>query len=352
MQLADFDYALPPELIAQVPAPRRDASRLLHVDRARGILGHHAFADLPALLRAGDLLVLNDTRVLPARLFGEKVPTGGRVELLLLRLLEARAPHDQTWSALARAAKPVRPGAVLALAGGAIHALVETRDDAAELVHVRLRAPDGATPLATLVERHGHLPLPPYIERPTPFDQDPRAAELAALDRTRYQTVYAAHPGAVAAPTAGLHFTEDLLAAAAAAGVSLATLTLHVGPGTFRPVRGDDPRAHHMDPERYDIPAPTADAVASARRVVAVGTTVARALEASGGRAGPGETDLFILPGHDFRVVGALITNFHLPRSTLLMLLAALLPGWRAVYEEAVRARYRFYSYGDAMLVE
>jgi S-adenosylmethionine:tRNA ribosyltransferase-isomerase len=357
LRLADFDYVLPPERIAQTPAPRRDEARLLHVDRAGGTLAHRAFGELPALLRPGDLVVLNDTRVLPARLYGEKHATGGRVELLLVRRLDARGPYEERWEAMGRAAKPLRPGMVVVFAGGALAATVEvgaaarTGPGGGGLVQVTLRATAGAAgaDVAALMERHGRLPLPPYIARDP---DDPRVPELDALDRTRYQTVYAARPGAVAAPTAGLHFTEALLGALAGAGVGLATLTLHVGPGTFRPVRDDDPRAHRLDPERYDVPEATAQAVAAAGRVVAVGTTVARALEASGGRAGAGETDLYILPGHAWRVVGALVTNFHLPCSTLLMLVASLLPGWRAVYEDAVRSGYRFYSYGDAMFIE
>ena len=336
LSLADFDYALPPELIAQFPLPERTASRLLVVDGARR--EDRRFADLPGLLRQGDLLVFNDTRVLRARLHGLK-DSGGRVEVLIERPVGRHEALAQI-----RASHAPWPGSRLRLEG-ALEVDVVARDGAFFLL--RFPATDD---LVTLLERHGKLPLPPYIQRPA-----------EATDEARYQTVYAQARGSVAAPTAGLHFDQPLLDALRARGVELAWLTLHVGAGTFQPVRVDDLARHRMHRERYVIPADTAAALDAARarggRIVAVGTTTLRALEAAaqegGIPAGPGETGLFILPGFRFRTADALITNFHLPKSTLLMLVSAFggLDNLRRAYAHAVAERYRFFSYGDAMFL-
>jgi S-adenosylmethionine:tRNA ribosyltransferase-isomerase len=339
-RLADFDYALPPELVAQHPPAERGASRLLHVAPGAGgpRLADLGFADLPGLLAPGDLLVLNDTRVVRARLFGRK-PSGGRVELLVERI-----EGEREASAMLRASHPPAAGTVLELDGGA-RAEVRGRDGA--FVALRFDAP-----VLAVLERAGRLPLPPYI------DHAPDAE-----DEVRYQTVYARHPGAVAAPTAGLHFDEALFAALEARGVGRAFVTLHVGAGTFLPVRDEDPARHAMHAERYHVPAPTSAAVAATRarggRIVAVGTTSLRTLEAATGADGRlatgwGETDLYIRPGYAFRAVDRLVTNFHLPKSTLMMLVAAFagLDAIRAAYAHAVACRYRFFSYGDAMLLE
>ncbi len=336
--LRDFDYVLPRELIAQLPAPERTGSRLLHVDGNR--LADRAFTDLPSLFTAGDLLVFNDTRVVKSRLAATK-PSGGRVELLLERV----TGRDEAMFQL-RASHPPKAGGVLLLAEG-VRATVVDRFDR----FFRLRF-EPMPSLPDFLERHGEVPLPPYIARPAD-----------AADAERYQTVYARHAGAVAAPTAGLHFDAGLLAALAAAGVACAFVTLHVGAGTFQPVQDDDLSAHRMHAEWYRVPAATASAIDAARsrgaRVVAVGTTSLRALEsaaeASGEvRAGDGETALFVTPGYRFRVVDRLLTNFHLPKSTLLMLVAAFAghENIRAAYAHAIRNRYRFFSYGDAMLLE
>ena len=336
--LSDFDYDLPSELIAQVPVEPRSASRLLHVDGLRH--EDHAFRDLPSLLRAGDLVVFNDTRVIKARVLAEKA-TGGKVELLVERIVA----DDEAWAQV-RASHSPKPGAVLRLPADA-RARVVARDDR----FYRL-AFEGTGPLAAWLERHGELPLPPYIGR---------GAEPA--DAVRYQTVYAHAPGAVAAPTAGLHFDEELLAELAGRGIAHAFVTLHVGAGTFLPVQHEDLSRHRMHSEWYTLPEATAAAVSATRarggRVVAVGTTTLRALEsaalAAGGlAAGPAETALFITPGFRFSVVDRLLTNFHLPKSTLLMLVSAF-AGYdaiRAAYTHAIAARYRFFSYGDALLLE
>jgi S-adenosylmethionine:tRNA ribosyltransferase-isomerase len=336
--LRDFDYALPRELIAQAPARERTGSRLLHVDGAA--LADLAFTDLPSLIAAGDLLVFNDTRVIKSRLAATK-PSGGRVELLLERV----TGRDEGLFQL-RASHPPGVGGVLQLAEGVRATVVERSDR-----FFRLRF-DATSSLPDLLERHGAVPLPPYIARPAD-----------AVDAVRYQTVYARHAGAVAAPTAGLHFDGGLLAALAAAGIASAYVTLHVGAGTFQPVQDDDLAAHRMHAEWYSVPAATAAAIEAARarggRVVAVGTTSLRALEsATAGtgdvRAGEGETTLFVTPGYRFRVVDRLLTNFHLPKSTLLMLVAAFAGHTtvRAAYAHAIERRYRFFSYGDAMLLE
>jgi S-adenosylmethionine:tRNA ribosyltransferase-isomerase len=335
----DFDYPLPPELIAQHPAPERASSRLLRLD-ATGALADHVFADLPRFLRAGDVLVFNDTRVIKARLLGRKA-SGGRVEALIERVLSA----DEALAHV-RASKTPKPGSVLAFEGG-LDAEVLGRDG--ELFRLRFR---GCESVFDALERHGSVPLPPYIEH---------AANAA--DEARYQTVYARTPGAVAAPTAGLHFDQALLDRLRAMDVTLAFLTLHVGAGTFQPVRAERIAEHHMHSEWYDIPTATAAAVAAARAagrsVVAVGTTSLRALEAAAARdgrvaAGPNDTALFITPGYRFRAVDRLITNFHLPRSTLLMLISAFagIAPVRRAYAHAVAQRYRFFSYGDAMLID
>ncbi len=338
LKKSDFRYHLPPELIAQAPLPGRSDSRLLSLDGRTGSLQDRRFIDLPALLSAGDLLVFNDTRVIPARLYGEK-DSGGRIELLIERLLEGRRALAQC-----RASKPSRAGTGLRLEGGAMARVIARHGEFYELEF------EGQEPLPELFERIGHMPLPPYIERP---DQ--------AADRERYQTVFAREPGAVAAPTAGLHFDAELLARLDQLGVERAPVTLHVGAGTFQPLRVDDLEQHRLHKEWLTVSAATAARVQAAkrdgRRVIAVGTTVVRALESAVRddrvTAFAGETDIFIYPGYRFRAVDALITNFHLPESTLLMLVCAF-AGTETVlraYRHAVEQRYRFFSYGDAMFV-
>ncbi len=336
MRRSDFDYALPAELIAQTPLARRSASRLLLLDGASGGLADREITALPELLAPGDLLVFNDTRVLPARLAARRA-SGGRVEIFLERALDGHAALVQT-----RASNPLREGEVLGCEGGPVR-LARRHDDLWEV-----ELPE---PAAAFFERWGSVPLPPYITR-TPDAQD----------RERYQSLFARVPGAVAAPTASLHFDVALLAALAARGIARAQLTLHVGAGTFHPVRSELLEEHRMHAEWYEVPAVTAAAIAGVRaaggRIVAVGTTVARALEAAAAesgsvRAGHGETRLFITPGYGFRAIDGLLTNFHLPGSTLLMLVAAF-AGREAVleaYQHAIAQRYRFFSYGDAMLV-
>ncbi|HKU16339.1 MAG TPA: tRNA preQ1(34) S-adenosylmethionine ribosyltransferase-isomerase QueA [Steroidobacteraceae bacterium] len=337
MRRADFAYDLPEDLIAQRPPIARSGSRLLHVESRTSRLHDRHFTDLPALLRAGDLLVFNDTRVIPARVVGSK-PTGGQVEILLERVLDGHRIL-----AHAHASKPLRADVPIALPGGVQASYVGRRDDLFELEL-------SVDPLAYF-EQHGSMPLPPYIER-----------QAEADDVTRYQTVYAREPGAVAAPTAGLHFDADMLARCRDMRVSSAFVTLHVGAGTFQPVRVDDLAQHRMHSERVTVSAEVCAAIerthAAGGRVVAVGTTVVRSLESAAqqGRLGPfaGETRLFITPGFRFGVVDALITNFHLPESTLLMLVCAF-AGYDAVmhaYRHAVSERYRFFSYGDAMFLE
>jgi S-adenosylmethionine:tRNA ribosyltransferase-isomerase len=348
VRLSDFVYELPERLIAQEPLPQRDASRLMVMDRRSGRVAHRSFADLPSLLRAGDLLVLNDTRVVLARLRGTK-PTGGKVEVLLLERIGGTdaAPFHRC---LMDASKPTRPGTRIAFGAG-LAARVLARSG--EGYEVALEAAGGVP--AEMLDRLGGVPLPPYIRREA---GDPRDV----LDRERYQTVYAERPGAVAAPTAGLHFTRALLDAIAARGVGIARLTLHVGPGTFLPVRSEEVEEHALHSEAYDLPAATAQAVRETRhlgrRVVAVGTTVVRTLEATAEpdgtvRPGGGRCDLFIRPGHRFLAVDAMVTNFHLPRSTLLMLVSAFAGRERVLgaYADAIRDGYRFYSYGDAMFL-
>lgn len=348
MDLADFDYELPPALIAQEPAARRDAARLLRLGREDGAIAHHRFADLRSLLPDDCVLVLNDTRVIPARLRGRK-STGGKVELLLVRRVSDAA---QTWRVLCKGAGNQRIGDRVTLAGDLWAEWVAAPANGEGVVRF-VSDTESDADVARLLERHGEAPLPPYIKRrPGP----------GAADRTRYQTVYARAPGAVAAPTAGLHFTPELLAALERDGVTLCFVTLHVGPGTFQPVRTDRVEAHRMAAEAYDIGPAAAQTVNAAksrgRTVIAVGTTTTRALEAAAHRdgrvrSGADETDLFIYPGSRFRVVDGLLTNFHLPRSTLLLLVSALAGREHVLhaYAEAVRRGYRFYSYGDAMLI-
>ena len=336
--VADFDFALPPELIAQHPAAERSASRLLDGRGERP--ADRAFRDLPSLLRPGDLLVFNDTRVIKARLYGRKA-SGGAVEALVERVL----PGHEVLAHL-RASKAPRPGSRLRFADAFEAEVLGRGGPDGSLFHLRL----SAEPLA-LLEAHGHVPLPPYI---THVDD--------AEDARRYQTVFAARPGAVAAPTAALHFDEAVLAALRERGVETAGITLHVGAGTFQPVRAERLEEHRMHSEWFEVSEAAVAAVGAARerggRVVAVGTTSARSLESAARATGTlqpirGETDIFITPGFEFRVVDALLTNFHLPRSTLMMLVAAFAghAHMMALYRHAIEARYRFFSYGDAMLL-
>ena len=339
MKTSDFDYFLPDELIARYPLARRDASRLLHVDAPNAVFKDRLFAELPSFFRPGDLLVFNDTRVIKARLHGEKA-SGGKIEALVERVL---GEHEALL--FMRASKSPKPGAQIRFAD-AISAQVVGREG--DLFRVAF---DPAHTVLEWLEQYGEVPLPPYIDR---------AADLE--DDARYQTVYASNPGAVAAPTAGLHFDEDMLALLRGQGVETAFVTLHVGAGTFQPVRAEILAEHVMHTERYAIPEFTVAAIYAAQqrggRVCAVGTTSLRALEsaARGGdlRAGEGETDLFITPGYRFNIVERLITNFHLPKSTLMMLVSAFGGSalLRQAYAHAVAQEYRFFSYGDAMLIE
>jgi S-adenosylmethionine:tRNA ribosyltransferase-isomerase len=339
-----FDYPLPRHLIALRPADRRDASRLLVLDRTSGAIEHRHFSDIGSLIAAGDVLVLNETRVFPGRLIGRK-PTGAKAEILLLEPVDADFT-SATWRALVRPGSKLRPGATVLVATDLEIEILEATDDGSRIVRFH-----SALPVEQAIERYGQVPLPPYIDRAPDSE-----------DRERYQTVYARTTGSIAAPTAGLHFTTGLLADLAKRGVEIVRLVLHVGPGTFRPVEEEDPARHPMHAETYEI---TADAVgaieagrARGRRIWAVGTTVVRALESAVDtegrlRAGREQTRLFIRPPYDFGIVDAVITNFHLPRSTLLMLVAAF-AGHEAVmhaYSEAIRLSYRFYSYGDAMAI-
>lgn len=344
MRVADFDFSLPPELIASRSVEPRDQARLLVHDRATRATEHTTVTELPRFLRAGDLLVLNDTRVMPWRLCGKRA-TGGAVECLLVRLDGDRG------EAFVKPSKKLKPGDVVPMEDGALLlTLVERRTEGRWVV--QLTAREGA--VAAALERCGRAPLPPYIDRD--------GAEDVAADRARYQTVFARVPGAIAAPTAGLHFTPALLQRLADAGIATTTVTLHVGEGTFAPLRTDMVEQHVMHAETYELPATAAAAIAAARerggRVVAVGTTSCRTLEtcAAPGRtaaAGTGSSQMFLYPGKQFQVVDALFTNFHLPQSTLLMLVAAFAGHQEvlALYREAVARRYRFFSFGDAMLL-
>ncbi|MDP2053391.1 MAG: tRNA preQ1(34) S-adenosylmethionine ribosyltransferase-isomerase QueA [Acidobacteriota bacterium] len=348
MDVADFDFELPDDLIAQDPPAERGGSRLLALDRVSGRIGHHRFADLPGLLRAGDLLVVNDTRVFPARLIGQRLPGGGAAECFLVRPTGV----DDEWVALVHPGQRLREGARMVFAAG-------DRRLTAEVVGmhfhgrrtVRLSTGDGSS-VRDAIDAIGHIPLPPYIKRSdAPFDRD------------RYQTVFARDRGSIAAPTAGLHFTPALLDELQARGILRAAVTLHVGYGTFQPIRVERVEDHEMEAEHSEVSAASAEALTAARRegrrIVTVGTTSTRtveslAIDAAGAvQPGRGETALFIHPGHRFRLVSGLVTNFHLPRSSLIMLVAALAGREHvlAAYETAVLERYRFYSYGDAMLV-
>ena len=338
MRRTDFQFDLPAALIASHPAPQRSGSRLLHLDGATGALTDRQFRELPDLLRAGDLLVCNDTRVIPARLQGRKLESGGKVEVMLERLTGPRTAIVQL-----RASKPSRPGTVIDLGGGARLTVVEREDDFWRV--------EFSSDAHQVFDRLGEMPLPPYVAR---------AAEIE--DRERYQTVYAREPGAVAAPTAGLHFDEAVLQACRDTGVEFAYVTLHVGAGTFQPVRVDNVEEHRMHSEWCVVSAATCRAVAATRarggRVIAVGTTAVRSLEtaAAAGQLEPyaGETRLFLTPGKRFRVIDAMVTNFHLPESTLLMLVCAFAGREHVLesYRHAVAQQYRFFSYGDAMFVE
>ncbi len=345
MRASEFDYDLPADRIATRPCEPRDAAKLLVVDRATGLVSDRAFRDLPELLAPGDLLVVNDAKVIPARLSGKRADTGGVVEVFLLR-----AERGARWRVLVNPGRRLRPGVRVAFDGGASCVVAEILEGGERLVD--FEGASGATiDVLALADRIGAVPLPPYMRR-----------EADAADRVDYQTVYAKVPGAVAAPTAGLHMTPAVLDRLGARGIGFASVTLDVGPGTFRPMTAEEIDDHRMDVETYEIPVATADAIArtkaAGRRVVALGTTVVRTLEAAGqatGHAseGRGSTQIFIRPGHRFRVVDALVTNFHLPVSTLLVLVSAFggMEPVRRAYAHAVASGYRFYSYGDAMLV-
>jgi S-adenosylmethionine:tRNA ribosyltransferase-isomerase len=347
--IENYDYELPPELIAQVPARRRDESRLLVVERKKGTLKEALFHELPDLLTPGDLLVLNDTRVIAARLYGRK-GTGGAVEILILGGVSLDQGGGRRRYCLLRSSKPPRVGTVIYFGEGLKARVEEVLGGGIVRLYFA-----GERPLEEYISKMGCTPLPPYIRREG-------SGDLEEMDRDRYQTVYARVPGAVAAPTAGLHFTEQLLERLDSKGIETCRITLHVGYGTFQPVRVSDIREHNLMAESYNIPADSASAVNRAkgegRRVVAVGTTVVRTLESSAlesgsVKAGEGQTDLVVRPGFPFSIVGGLITNFHLPRSSLLFLVSAFagLKLIKEAYAYAVRERFRFFSYGDAMLI-
>ena len=339
MHLSDFDFPFDPSLIANEPVHPRDYARLLVVPRTGGPRRHHQVKDLPALLQEGDVLVLNDTKVIPARLRGTKKPSGGYVELLLVR-----ERKSQVWEVLLKG--HVKPGQQLQFTD---HLTAEVLERHPDHIVLRFESPE---PLSQMLQGVGEIPLPPYMKRAPTSD-----------DLTDYQTVFARAEGAVAAPTAGLHFTEELLSTLSAAGIQVTMVTLHVGPGTFRPITAERIEDHRMDAERYEITETIARTINQAksegRRIVAVGTTAVRTLESAANesgmiQAGSADTRLFIMPGYTFRVVDALMTNFHFPRTTLLMLVSAFagISNMRAAYEEAVTERYRLYSYGDAMLIQ
>jgi S-adenosylmethionine:tRNA ribosyltransferase-isomerase len=343
MLARELDYPLPEELIAQVPLPERDGARLLWLQRGSGAIQHRAVSDLPELVSRA-LLIVNDTRVIPARVFATK-PSGGRVEFLFLERLSEDGPRER-WSALGKTSRGLKAGMTLHVAPDFELQIVAIHDQGE--VELDVAAEGGVT---AALERHGSVPLPPYIRR-----------AAAADDRERYQTVFAREPGAVAAPTAGLHLSERLIGALRERGHELAYVTLHVGPGTFAPLRAEVLSEHRMHRERYELPEATAVALTRARRegrpILAVGTTAVRTLEACAQthgalQPGSGSTDIFIYPPYEFRSVDALLTNFHLPRSTLLALVMAFAgtEQTRAAYAAAVAERYRFFSYGDAMLI-
>jgi S-adenosylmethionine:tRNA ribosyltransferase-isomerase len=339
VKIHDFDFILPPDLIAQFPAEQRAAGRMLHLEGANGAVDDATFADLPRYVRAGDVMVFNDTRVLKARLHGVR-DTGGRAEVMVERVLGAHIAQ-----AVIRASHPPKPGSRLFLNEDIEVVVLEHAED-----FYTLRF-EHESSVVELLERYGALPLPPYINR-----------TATHVDEARYQTVYAKEPGAVAAPTAGLHFDERMLATLKQMGVLIANVTLHVGLGTFQPVRVENIANHKMHSEIFNVPAETVESVRRAKanggRVLAVGTTSLRALEAAAGdgelKSGAGETDIFIIPGYRFQVVERLLTNFHLPRSTLLMLVSAFggIENIRRAYQHAIDERYHFFSYGDAMLIE
>ncbi len=344
MKTSDFDYRLPPELIAQEPLKERDTSRLLCLDRESGVIDHRTFSDLPDLIRPGDRLVFNNTKVFPARLYCKK-DTGGRVELFFLHKND-----DYTWKTLARSSRPIKEGAVVALEGDSSIKLSIDKilHDGSRIVSIKEGSVDL---LEEMLEKYGEMPLPPYIKRHVRED-----------DRAAYQTVYAEEKGAVAAPTAGLHFTRELMQQVSKRDVNFSFVTLHVGVGTFRPVKEEDPRDHVMHSEQYILNEKTADDINTTKREggrnIAIGTTTVRVLEHCAFPDGylrkhAGSTRLKILPGYNFKVVDGLITNFHLPRSTLLMLVSAFTGRGLvlAAYNEAIKLKYRFYSYGDAMMI-
>ena len=341
MRLDDFDFTLPPRLIAVEPLKERDAARVMLLDRSGGDIGETVVSSLSGIFRPADLLLLNNTRVLPARLNGQK-STGGKIEIFLVK---KRSSEDERWEVLLRSSKPPRSGTIIHLPEQVVATVISPAPGESWIISFA-----GTDDFFGWLDRHGAVPLPPYLHR-QPQDSD----------RERYQTVFASERGAVAAPTAGLHFTEPLLQRIRMAGVDIAAITLHVGLGTFMPIRVVDPLQHKMHTEHYSIPQETAAAILRCRekggRVIAVGTTVARTLEhaASGMtvEAGSGETDIFIYPGYRFKVVDALFTNFHLPKSTLLMLVAAFAGRERILeaYRVAIERDYRFYSYGDAMFI-
>jgi S-adenosylmethionine:tRNA ribosyltransferase-isomerase len=358
MNVSDFDFCLPDELVAQEAVPR-GRSRLLVLDRATGTVAHDTIANLPDILKQGDLIVVNDTRVLPARLLGRRVPSGGAVECMLLTRIDRNVAPDggETWLALVHPGQKLKPGARMRFEGTGQTAEKALMGEVLERHFHGRRVvrlwPEGDESVTEVVDSIGHIPLPPYIKR-----------DDTGADRERYQTVYARERGSVAAPTAGLHFSQDLLDKLTARGIERIEITLHVGYGTFKPVRTDLVEEHVVDPEPYLIAPAAAEAIARAkkdgRRVIAAGTTTTRALESAareGGEsvvAGAGTASVFIYPGFRFQVVDALLTNFHLPKSSLLMLVAAF-AGREAVlaaYREAVNRRYRFYSYGDAMFIQ
>lgn len=340
MKTSDFDYHLPEELIAQTPMEPRDHSRLLVYNRADQGMQHLHFYDLPRFLRKGDVLVINETKVIPARLLGEKEDTGVPVELLLLKRLER-----DVWEALVRPGRRLKPGAICTFGGGLLKAeIIETAEDGGRKVRFHYNGV-----FEEILDQLGQMPLPPYIHE-------------KLQDQTRYQTVYAREEGSAAAPTAGLHFTPELMERIRSMGVEIVPVVLHVGLGTFRPVKVEDVSQHHMHVEHYEVSPEAARRINQARanggRCICVGTTSVRTLETVTGEDGlvkaqSGDTGIFIMPGYTFHATDALITNFHLPQSTLLMLISALMGREEAlrVYEEAVRQRYRFFSFGDAMLI-
>ncbi|UCF83119.1 MAG: tRNA preQ1(34) S-adenosylmethionine ribosyltransferase-isomerase QueA [Desulfobacteraceae bacterium] len=347
--IEDYDYELPPESIAQVPVSKRDHSRLLVLDRKKKSISDSRFLDLPTLLRSGDLLVVNDTRVVPARLFGQK-ESGGQVEILVLEHQDPADKGSATRACLLKSSKRPKNGSILFFESGVSGSVREVLKNG--LVKITF---SGNRSIDSLLEEKGHVPLPPYIKRV-------QESQHSRLDRERYQTIFSKRKGAIAAPTAGLHFTRNLVEKLEVAGISLAHLTLHVGYGTFRPVRTRDIRRHYLGEEFFHIKPETAEAIERTKetggRVVAVGTTVVRALETAVTPdgfilPGDGTTDLLVTPGFTFRVVDALITNFHLPKSSLLFLVSAFAGTEfiRKSYRLAVEKGYRFYSYGDAMLI-